>query len=179
MKKVKLFYNPFSGNKTFKFDLDVCIGVFQSAGYEVHPFRTMQPGDIETHVAQMDKDYDIVVASGGDGTVNIVLNALMHNNLKMPLGIIPSGTANDFATFLGLKTGDSEGACRVMTETSPRNVDIDICFFLPPFPGGRRRPYPASTPWKCPGRCHSIRPAAHRLGRPGHFPVGSPVQCSG
>ena len=64
MKKVKLFYNPFSGNKTFKFDLDVCIGVFQSAGYEVHPFRTMQPGDIETHVAQMDKDYDIVVASG-------------------------------------------------------------------------------------------------------------------
>ena len=48
MKKVKLFYNPFSGNKTFKFDLDVCIGVFQSAGYEVHPFRTMQPGDIET-----------------------------------------------------------------------------------------------------------------------------------
>lgn len=44
MKKVKLFYNPFSGNKTFKFDLDVCIGVFQSAGYEVHPFRTMQPG---------------------------------------------------------------------------------------------------------------------------------------
>ncbi len=56
---------------------------------------------------------------------------------------------------------------------------IDICFFLPPFPGGRRRSYPASTPWKCPGRCHSIRPAAHRLGGPGHFPVGSPVQCSG
>lgn len=126
MKKVKLFYNPFSGNKTFKFDLDVCIGVFQSAGYEVHPFRTMQPGDIETHVAQMDKDYDIVVASGGDGTVNIVLNALMHNNLKIPLGIIPSGTANDFATYLGLKTGDSEGACRVMTETSPCYVDIGL-----------------------------------------------------
>ena len=37
MKKVKLIYNPFSGNKSFKFDLDICIGIFQEAGYEVHP----------------------------------------------------------------------------------------------------------------------------------------------
>ena len=35
MKKLKLFYNPFSGNKSFKFDLDVCIGIFQEGGYEV------------------------------------------------------------------------------------------------------------------------------------------------
>lgn len=126
MKKVKLFYNPFSGNKAFKFDLDICIGIFQNAGYEVHPYRTMQPGDIETHVAQMDRDYDIVVASGGDGTVNIVLNALMHNDLQIPLGIIPSGTANDFATFLGLKTGDSADACRVMVEHEPQKIDIGV-----------------------------------------------------
>lgn len=126
MKKVKLFYNPFSGNKTFRFDLDICIGVFQEAGYEVHPYRTMNPGDIETHIAQMDRDYDIVVASGGDGTVNIVLNALMHNNLQIPLGIIPSGTANDFATFLGLKTGDVADACHVMVEQEAQLIDIGI-----------------------------------------------------
>ena len=140
MKKVKLFYNPFSGNKAFKFDLDICIGIFQNAGYEVHPYRTMQPGDIETHIAQMDKDYDIVVASGGDGTVNIVLNALMHNHLQIPLGIIPSGTANDFATFLGLKTGDSADACRVMVETEPKKIDIgvvnDTAYFINVCAGG-------------------------------------------
>ena len=50
MKKLKLFYNPFSGNKSFKFDLDVCIGIFQEGGYEVHPFRTLYPGDIENHI---------------------------------------------------------------------------------------------------------------------------------
>ena len=126
MKKIKLLYNPFSGNKSFKFDLDICIGIFQEAGYEVHPFRTMQPGDIETHVAQMDADYDIVVASGGDGTVNIVLNALMHRGLHIPLGIIPSGTANDFATYLGLKTGNTEDACRVIAQTQPRPIDIGV-----------------------------------------------------
>ena len=99
MKKLKLFYNPFSGNKSFKFDLDVCIGIFQEGGYEVHPFRTLHPGDIDTHIATMDPNYDIIVASGGDGTVNIVLNAMMRRGLHIPLGIIPSGTANDFATL--------------------------------------------------------------------------------
>lgn len=124
MKKVKLFYNPFSGNKSFKFDLDICIRVFQENGYEVHPFRSTHMGDIATHIAYMDKNYDIVVASGGDGTVNIVLNALMKKGLQIPLGIIPSGTANDFATFLGLKTGDVEDACTVMVETEPKMIDI-------------------------------------------------------
>ena len=106
MKKLKLIYNPFSGNKSFKFDLDFCFSVFQEGGYEVHPFRSIRPGDIAAHIAQMDENYDIVVVSGGDGTVNIVINALMNRGLRIPLGIIPSGTANDFATFLGLKTGD-------------------------------------------------------------------------
>lgn len=126
MKKVKLLYNPFSGNKTFRFDLDVCIGIFQEAGYEVHPYRTMIPGDIDAHIAQMDRDYDIVVASGGDGTVNIVLNALMHNHLQIPLGIIPSGTANDFATFLGLKTGDVADACHAIVENEAQLIDIGV-----------------------------------------------------
>ena len=101
MKKLKLIYNPFSGNKSFKFDLDVCIGIFQEGGYEVHPFRTLHPGDIDEHIATMDPNYDVVVASGGDGTVNIVINAMMRRGLHIPLGIIPSGTANDFATYLG------------------------------------------------------------------------------
>lgn len=126
MKKLKLIYNPFSGNKSFKFDLDVCFGIFQKGGYEVHPFRTLTPGDIEAHIAEMDENYDAVVASGGDGTVNIVLNALMHRGLRIPLGIIPSGTANDFATFLGLKSGNVEDACRVIVETKPHKIDIGV-----------------------------------------------------
>ena len=119
MKKLKLFYNPFSGNKSFKFDLDVCIGIFQEGGYEVHPFRTLHPGDIDTHIATMDPNYDIIVASGGDGTVNIVLNAMMHRGLHIPLGIIPSGTANDFATYLGFKSGEVEDVCRTIVSTNP------------------------------------------------------------
>lgn len=126
MKKLKLIYNPFSGNKSFKFDLDFCFSIFQEGGYEIHPFRSIHPGDIATHIAQMDENYDIVVVSGGDGTVNIVINALMNRGLQIPLGIIPSGTANDFATFLGLKTGDVPNACRTILQTQPQKIDLGL-----------------------------------------------------
>ncbi|WP_352399809.1 YegS/Rv2252/BmrU family lipid kinase [Anaerotignum sp.] len=126
MKKLKLIYNPFSGNKSFKFDLDVCIGIFQEGGYEVHPFRSMAEGDISKHISKMDDDYDVIVASGGDGTINIVLNALMSRNLNIPLGIIPSGTANDFATYLGFKNGQVEESCRAIISTSPVPIDLGI-----------------------------------------------------
>lgn len=140
MKKLKLIYNPFSGNKSFKFDLDICIGIFQEGGYEVHPFRTLHPGDIEEHIARMSPDYDIVVASGGDGTVNIVLNALMRRGLRIPLGIIPSGTANDFATYLGFKSGNVEDCCQTIVNTEPVDIDLGVVnesiFFINVCAGG-------------------------------------------
>ena len=140
MKKVKLIYNPFSGNKSFKFDLDICIGIFQEAGYEVHPYRTLYPGDIDQHIATMDPNYDIIIASGGDGTVNIVINAMMRRGLRIPLGIIPSGTANDFATYLGFKTGEVEDVCRTIVSTEPIPIDLGLVnediFFINVVAGG-------------------------------------------
>ena len=126
MKKLKLVYNPFSGDKSFKFNLDVCIGIFQQGGYEVHPFRAMAEGDITKHILEMPEDYDIIVASGGDGTVNIVLNAMMERKLNIPLGIIPSGTANDFATFLGFKSGQVEEACQAIVNTKSIPIDLGL-----------------------------------------------------
>jgi len=126
MKKLKLIYNPFSGNKSFKFDLDVCVGIFQTGGYEVHMFRTQKEGDIKKHVTEMSADYDMIVVSGGDGTVNIVVNAMMKRGMEMPLGIIPSGTANDFAAYLGFKSGQVEECCRAIVETKPIRADVGL-----------------------------------------------------
>ena len=126
MKKLKLIYNPFSGNKGFKFDIDVCVGIFQEGGYEVHLFRTQKKGDIQRHILEMDENYDVIVISGGDGTVNIAVNALMQRGLHIPMGIIPSGTANDFASFLGLKSGKVEDSCRIIASTEPKDIDIGV-----------------------------------------------------
>lgn len=126
MKKLKLIYNPFSGDKSFKFDLDVCIRIFQENNFDVHVFRAIKTGDIENHISIMDTNYDVIVVSGGDGTVNLVVNSLMKRNLNIPLGIIPSGTANDFATFLNLKSGDIESCCKAIVNNQPLKIDIGL-----------------------------------------------------
>ncbi|MDR2904156.1 MAG: YegS/Rv2252/BmrU family lipid kinase [Clostridiales bacterium] len=124
MKKLKLIYNPFSGDRSFPAFLDECIVIFQGAGSEVHPFRSMQHGDIAAHIADMPKAvYDAVVVSGGDGTVNIVLNALLKNGHAVPLGIIPSGTANDFASYLKLPK-DIEQAAETIARGNTMPIDV-------------------------------------------------------
>ena len=124
MKKLKLIYNPFSGNKSFKFDLDICITIFQKYGFDVHVFRTIKKGDIDEHISNMQKDYDIVVVSGGDGTINLVINSLLKNNLDIPLGIIPSGTANDFAGYMNLNPNEIEKCCEIIGRTKPQKIDV-------------------------------------------------------
>lgn len=126
MKRLKLIYNPFSGDRSFKNNIDTCIKIFQENGYDVHIFRSIKKGDIEEHISLMDKDYDVIVASGGDGTVNLVLNAMMKNNIKSALGIIPSGTANDFATYLNMPSNNIEECCRIISETEPRDTDVGL-----------------------------------------------------
>lgn len=126
MKKLKLIYNPMSGDKSFKNNLDKCVDIFQKNNYEVHLFRCMDGYSIDDHVKSMDEDYDIIVASGGDGTVNLVLNAIMKRGLDIPIGIIPSGTANDFATFLGFKSRKIEECCRIIMETKPTPCDLGL-----------------------------------------------------
>lgn len=125
MKKLKLIYNPYSGDKTFKDNLDCSINIFQESGYEVHVFRTIKQGDINEHIRKMEKDkYDAIVISGGDGTINILINALMKYGLNnIPIGIIPSGTANDFASFLDMPTNIEE-CCRIICKNNIQDVDI-------------------------------------------------------
>lgn len=141
MKKLKLIYNPFSGNKNFKSELDICIDIFQQNDFEVHLFRMMDHCNITEHILSLEKDsYDVFVVSGGDGTINIVLNAMMKKGITAPLGIIPSGTANDFANFIGLKAGRIEECCQIITSKEPILCDLglvnDSLYFINVCAGG-------------------------------------------
>ncbi|GAB6098541.1 YegS/Rv2252/BmrU family lipid kinase [Halanaerocella petrolearia] len=103
MKRVKLIYNPMSGDKSFRYYLDQFIEKFQRAGYEVSIFRSAQPGDLALGLEDVtDKMYDAIVVAGGDGSINEIVNEMMKQELKVPLGVIPAGTANDFATHLNM-----------------------------------------------------------------------------
>jgi len=126
MKKLKLIYNPMSGSKSFKDDIDTCISILQKGGYEVTLYRSENVGDIEKHIIKMDEDIDVLVISGGDGTINRAINAMMERGLDIPLGIIPSGTANDFARFLNIKTRDVKTACEAIVNGKTVRADIGL-----------------------------------------------------
>jgi YegS/Rv2252/BmrU family lipid kinase len=77
------------------------VAQFQAGGYEVHLARTSGPPDIERSIAGKNASgCDAIVVSGGDGSVSLSVNAMLKHKVHVPLGIIPSGTANDFAAFL-------------------------------------------------------------------------------
>ena len=92
---------------------------------------TWEPSDTElfTREAIADSEIATVVAGGGDGTVNAVATALVGSDLdSLPsLGLLPLGTANDFARGLGLSRDDLPAALRTVVETPPRVVDLGRC----------------------------------------------------
>jgi len=126
MKKLKLIYNPNAGDKTFRLSLDDCISVFQEAGFFVDIFRSMKKGDIERALSRVSPyEYDTIVVAGGDGSINIVVNSMMTNGIRAKLGIIPAGTANDFASYLKISKKPKEAAQVI---ANGKVIDTDIGF---------------------------------------------------
>lgn len=104
MEKVLLVYNPLSGNRSVPNKLDYIISRFISRDMLVTPFRMeMECGDRLQQLLSYD-EYSYVVVSGGDGTVNMIASTLLAAGRDIPIGIIPSGTCNDFARSLNIPT---------------------------------------------------------------------------
>jgi YegS/Rv2252/BmrU family lipid kinase len=101
--KVKLIYNPVSGDGTFKNHLDYIIDKFQQNGLQIEPYRTNKREDLEQMISFMDeKEYKKILVAGGDGTLNQVVNGLLKYDMDLPIGIFPVGTANDYAQYFNL-----------------------------------------------------------------------------
>ncbi|AKE59107.1 lipid kinase YegS [Citrobacter farmeri] len=81
------------------------IGLLRDEGVEIHVRVTWEKGDAERYVEEARRlGVETVIAGGGDGTINEVSTALIHcEGPDIPaLGILPLGTANDFATSVGI-----------------------------------------------------------------------------
>ena len=91
-KKAIFIYNPFSGNHRIPRNLDMIIGEFQDKGVVLQPYRMLNTQSELLIDELINGNYSYVVASGGDGTLNYVANLILANNLRLPMGILPSGT---------------------------------------------------------------------------------------
>jgi len=103
MKRVLLIYNPNAGNGVIKSNLDEIIYTFAEADMLVVPYRLGGKMDLERIFTELPiSDYYKIVAAGGDGTVNLVVNEMIRHRINTPLAIFPTGTANDLASSLGI-----------------------------------------------------------------------------
>jgi len=116
MKRARIIYNPTSGRELFKKNLPQVLQKFEQAGYA---------GDA-TQAAEKaaQRDFDLIVAAGGDGTINEVVNGLAPLEKRPKLGIIPVGTTNDFARALGIPREDILKATDAIIDGVAKPLDI-------------------------------------------------------
>lgn len=123
MKKVKLIYNPNSGEKRIVNYLDDIIKIYQKHNYMLVPYRLNKEEHISKAFLGIDETYDHLLLAGGDGTLDTVINSMKEFDIDLPIGILPTGTANDFAKALDIPW-DIKKAIECIIKSTPERIDI-------------------------------------------------------
>lgn len=120
-KKLFFIYNPHAGKENIKGKLYGIIQAMSDAGYAITIYPTRAPQDAIEQIQNLPDDYDLVVCSGGDGTLDEVMTGMMHRKHKIPVGYIPAGSCNDFARSLQIPNNMERAA-----EIAVRGVNYAI-----------------------------------------------------
>lgn len=123
MKKMLFIMNPFAGVKRANRHLTDILLMFTQAGYEVTTHMTLGRGDAAAVAREKGKDVDLVVCCGGDGTLNETITGLLSAGTDTPIGYIPAGSTNDFASSLKLPTNILKAAQEIV-EGEPVSYDV-------------------------------------------------------
>ena len=107
--------------------LRAAVGTIRGQGVRLEVRVTWEGGDAAQYAAEaVQDDVDIVIAAGGDGTINEVVNGIMNvtDSPNVAVGVVPFGTANDFATGCGIPTGNPLTALSLAAGGEPRLIDV-------------------------------------------------------
>ena len=116
MKKMLFIYNPNAGTGVLKPKLSDVLDIFVKAGYEVTVYPTQCYHDAMAKAESYTENYDVVVCSGGDGTLDEVVTGVMEKKSSIPIGYIPAGSTNDFANSLFMPKSMTDAASMIMEE---------------------------------------------------------------
>lgn len=101
MKRLLFIYNPHAGKGQLKPKLSDVLNIFVQADYEVVAYPTQSYRDAFRKVKEYEPGmYDLIICSGGDGTIDEVVSGMMKRKDRIPIGYIPAGSTNDFAKSL-------------------------------------------------------------------------------
>ena len=117
MKKRMLFvFNPKAGKGKIKTHLLDIVDIFNKGGYEVVIRATQGPKDAYEQVKEYADQVDLIVCSGGDGTLDEVVTGIVEVDSSVPIGYIPAGSTNDFANSLFMPKSMTAAASMIMEE---------------------------------------------------------------
>ncbi len=123
MKKMLFILNPCAGTRKANKVLPEILSVFNRADYDVHIYITEKQKDATQAVKALAPGMDLVVCCGGDGTFNETITGLLESELDLPLGYIPAGSTNDFASSLRLPA-DPIAAAKAIAGGQPERYDV-------------------------------------------------------
>ena len=126
--KARLIYNPTSGQEIIKKYIADILDKLEGFGYETSTFATTAEKDSAKTEAKRAcrADYDLIIAAGGDGTINGVVNGMMQNyrRERPKLAIIPTGTTNDFARALKIPRNKPLQAVEIIGKKQTLKIDV-------------------------------------------------------
>lgn len=126
-KRARIIYNPTSGREALRSHLVDILDIYEQAGYETSAFATTPaPNSAKNEAERAAKNgFDLIVAAGGDGTLNEVVNGLAPLKHRPTMAIIPAGTTNDYARALKIPRDDPIAAARLILKKN-KKFKIDI-----------------------------------------------------
>lgn len=123
-KKLLLIVNPCSGKAKMRTELLKVVEIFSAVDYAVTVYPTKDRMDATNKSASLKEgEYDLVVACGGDGTLNEVITGLMRSGINQTVGYIPSGTLNEWSTGLGISKNIAQAAKDI---TTGKEITLDV-----------------------------------------------------
>lgn len=115
-KKLVFIFNPKAGKGKIKTSLMEIVDIFNKGGYEVIIRATQAPRDAYEQVKKYADQVDLIVCSGGDGTLDEVVTGITEVGSNVPIGYIPAGSTNDFANSLFMPKNMLDAASMIMDE---------------------------------------------------------------
>lgn len=127
-KRARLIYNPTSGQEIMKKNVADVLEILEGFGYETSAFQTTAAKDSAKNEAKRaaEAGFDLVIAAGGDGTINEVVNGIAPLEIRPKMAIIPTGTTNDYARALKVPRGNPVEAAKMIGKNQTILMDIGL-----------------------------------------------------
>lgn len=124
--KARLIYNPVSGKEIVKSNLADILLVLEQAGYETSAYATTpEPFSAKNEATRAAlAGFDLIVAAGGDGTINEVVNGIAPLENRPKMAVIPAGTTNDYARALKIPRDNIKKAAEIVAKGDTIKMDI-------------------------------------------------------